>query len=407
MAAPFKPARRLFLASALICLPWAAIAEPYRLFAQDRLLIRIMTWDYSQNSLTGWQDLSGEYSISPEGELRLPLVGMIKAEGLTQAELGEALSQLLHRRAGLEQPPELSVELVSSLPVYMLGAVEARGAVDFRPGLTVRQAFALAGGLPRAQTGADPARSIALSGEIASARDRLKWLRAEKERLEGELDELEGIAAPSAEPRPESEFQTRLQFAEQQARDTRIESYDLLEQLLVEREDRLTKQMVLRDQQIAASKEQLEGITSLNEKGLAVNARVTALAATLSDQEAKRLELETAMILLDEQLNQAARERDTISTDARAERLRRLVDLEAEIAAGAIQVSSLEAQYAALTGLLPQGPTSADQEAPEFLLYRDGSQQPAQPETQLQPGDTLEVRLPSPDAGADMGSDAR
>ena len=86
--------RRALIAAACLalCAPALLRAEPYRLHPQDRLLIRVLTWDFRQNSLVGWQDLSGEYSLSPEGDLQLPLAGTVAAAGLTQAELADAVS---------------------------------------------------------------------------------------------------------------------------------------------------------------------------------------------------------------------------------------------------------------------------------------------------------------------------
>ncbi|SDD38412.1 exopolysaccharide production protein ExoF [Paracoccus isoporae] len=376
-----------------------AQAEPYRLNPQDRLMIRVLTYDYRLNSLTGWQGLSGEYGISPEGSLQLPLAGTLQAEGLTQAELSEAISDLLRRRAGLDETPQLSVELMSSLPVYVLGNVEQRGAVEYRPGMTARQALALAGGMFRAQAANDTVRIVALSGALSEAEGTLRAFETEQARIRGELAELQGdpTAATDAPTPSEKDVQRRLQIADQTARQVRIDSYNDLHVMLQEKGARLTKQLELRDEQIESTREQLAGIESLNERGLAVNARVTSLEASLSELESKRLEIETALLLLDEQLNQAERDRDTITTDAIAERLARLSVLESELAAARIRQSTARAQLQAVLGADTPAPDAETPPEPIFIVTRDGDSREILPNDRLQPGDTLDINLPAID----------
>lgn len=391
------------------CLAWPLplSAEPYRLHAQDRLLIRVLIWDFRQNSLVGWQDLSGEYTLGPEGLLQLPLAGEIAAEGLTQAELGTAISDLLRRRAGLDEAPMLSIELVSSIPVYVLGHVETRGAVPFRPGLSAQQALALAGGVYR-PAASDPVRAASVAAELRAAEDGLARLRAERAGIEAELAQLRreaeseaglpgdgqlpdpvadstAAALPGAAP---AEVRVRLQQADRTARRIRIESYAQLREVLREKAERLNRQLELRDLQIAETRKQLDDVASLNERGLAVNARVTSLSTALSDMEAKRLELETALLLLEEQRNQAERDSSTLVADAAASRLQRMAELEGLIAEAELKRDSVRTQAALLA------PGTADGAAGGeigFMLTRDGRTTPVAADATLLPGDTLDV----------------
>lgn len=390
--------RRALIAAACLalCAPALLRAEPYRLHPQDRLLIRVLTWDFRQNSLVGWQDLSGEYSLSPEGDLQLPLAGTVAAAGLTQAELADAVSVLLRRRAGLTEPPLLSIELVSSVPVYVLGAVETRGAVPFRPGLSARQALALAGGVYRPAGGADPLRAAAVAADLRLAGDRLARLRAERAALDAELTRLRAettgaappTAVPPAGPPGDPDAATGAEQAERTARRVRLESYAELGAMLGEKATRLTEQVRLRDRQIAETRKELDAIESLNERGLAVNARVTSLSTALSELEAKRLELETAMLLLEEQRNQAERDSGTLVADAIADRMRRLAELDGLIADAATALEAARLQSA----MLGRGDGGGEAE-PVFTLVRDGVTLAVPASHPLQPGDTLEIAL--------------
>lgn len=385
----------LILASFTWALP--LLAEPYRLHAQDRLLIRVLTWDLNQGSPVGWRDLSGEYSLSPEGILQLPLAGEIAAEGLTQTEFAIAVSDLLRRRAGLNEAPMLSVELVSSLPVYVLGHVETRGAVPFRPGLSARQALALAGGTYRG--GSDPIRIASASAALRAAEDNLRWLLAERESLQAELvtlhrDAVRASEAPSADQLPEegTNALSRLQQADRAARMVRTQSFDQLRVVLKEKAERLSLQLELRDQQIARTRKELDDITHLNERGLAVNARVTSLSTALSDQETRRLELETALLLLEEQRNQANRDSNTLIADTVVKRLQRQAELERLIAQAELERDSARLQTV-LLGAGVADATDAAGAVPGFMLTRDGLTTHIDADTVLLPGDTLEIAL--------------
>lgn len=380
----------------LLALPGAAGAEAYRLNAQDRLMIRVLTWDYLLNNPTAWQGLSGEYTIDAGGELQLPLAGTLHAEGMTTAALRQEVANLLRLRAGLEDPPQLSVELVSSLPVYVLGDVTTQGAVPYRPDLTARQAMALAGGLFRGPAARGPAQLIALTGELAAAEEALRALLAEQASLQQDLDDMEDPTPTTAAAAITTggAAHLRLQDADRKARQVRIDSYASLRAMLEEKGTRLNQQLELRDQQIANTREELAGITALNEKGLAVNARVTSLETALTDLETKRLELETALLLLDTELNQAARDSDTITTDAVALRLRRLAELETDIPAARIRVDTARQMLQTELAYSVASGEDAARPRPVFSVTRQGETQSVDPDAPLLPGDTLDVLLP-------------
>lgn len=398
------------LAVAGIARPLPLAAEPYRLHGQDRLLIRVLTWDFTKSSPVGWQDLSGEYSLSPEGVLQLPLAGEIAAGGLTQSEFASVVSDLLRRRAGLDEAPMLSIELVSSLPVYVLGHVETRGAVAFHPSLSARQALALAGGTFRGAS--DPLRIASASAALRSADATLARLLAERDSLQAELKTLQPeapSAGPSADapmpsdapPGADADALARLQQADKAARMVRMESFDQLRTVLAEKSERLNLQLKLRDEQIARTRKELDGITSLYERGLTVNTRVTSLSTSLSDMETRRLELETALLLLEEQRNQANRDSSTLVADTVVDRLRRLAELEGLIDAARLDRDSARMQAALLSTLADDDADKAAA-APGFMLTRDGVTTSIEPNTLLLPGDTLEIVLQDPaSAGAE------
>lgn len=376
-----------------------APAEPYRLHAQDRLLVRVVDWNPDANGLAEWTGVSGEYLLASDGTLQFPLVGAVKAEGQTLTALQDQLATALGRNAGLDRPPQVTVELVESLPVYVLGAAQNQGAVAFRPGLTVRQALALAGGVYRTLATADPMQMARIAGDARLAAEELRQHEAERAAIEAELAELDSPdAAAGPQPPPGADLRSRLQAADRLARNAQAASLDSLSQLLRDKADKLRRQIVLRDQQLADNRRDLEGMTELKEKGLAVNARVTALTTAINDIESKRLDLEATLLMAEQQLNEAERARAAIIDDARSANLQKLAELEDEMAATAIRLGTADRllTQAMLAGELAPEPGAAEQ--PVFAVTRVTNGAPerieAAPDLALEPGDVLEITLP-------------
>lgn len=395
---------RSFAAGAMMLLATAAAlpagAEAYRLNAQDRLLVRVVAWNFDQDGVTPWGGISGEYLIAPDGTLQFPLAGSFVAQGRTLTELQGELANVLRRNAGLDRPPQVTVELVESLPVYVLGAAQIRGAVAFRPGLTPLQALALAGGVFRTSANADPAQIARIMGEAQLAAEELRRQQAERASVEAGLDDLQDPDADAAAPPPDADMLTRLRAADRIGRQARMASLDSLQALLADKSDKLRQQMVLRDRQLADYRRDLQDISQLKEKGLTVNARVTALTSSINDLEGKRLDLEATLLLAEQQLNEAARARRAIIDDARSAGLQRLADLESEMAATAIRLDTASRllTQAMLAGEIAPDPDAAEQ--PGFVVTRvvDGATRriAADPDMALEPGDVLEITLPQP-----------
>ena len=106
----------------------------YRLGPQDK--IRVITYNEQQ--------LTGEFQISGAGKLSLPLVGEIAANGLTTTELSKAIESAL--KEGYITNPQVSVEVLTYRPFYILGEVNRPGEYPYTSGLTVLNAVATANG---------------------------------------------------------------------------------------------------------------------------------------------------------------------------------------------------------------------------------------------------------------------
>ena len=140
--------RRLFIAAGALSLagcqsvPVAddvAAAETrtvgdYQLDAGDKIRLNVF----------GEEELSGEFVVSSAGLLSIPLAGDIPAKGRTIQEVQRSVEAAL--RAGYILNPQVSAEVLTYRPFYVLGEVNKPGTYPYAAGLTVLNAVATAGG---------------------------------------------------------------------------------------------------------------------------------------------------------------------------------------------------------------------------------------------------------------------
>lgn len=89
-------------------------------------------------------DLSGEYRVDGSGTISFPLIGTIKAGGLTIQKLRENI--VLKLKEGYLKNPSVSVEVLNFRPFYILGEVNQPGDYSYVSAMTVLNAVAMAGG---------------------------------------------------------------------------------------------------------------------------------------------------------------------------------------------------------------------------------------------------------------------
>jgi polysaccharide biosynthesis/export protein len=112
----------------------AQLNAPYLLASGDRL--RVMVF--------GQENLSNSFSVDGAGDISMPLIGIVKASGLTTADLERVIEARL--RNGFIREPRVSVEVEAYRPFFVLGEVTTAGQYPFINGMTVQNAIAVAGG---------------------------------------------------------------------------------------------------------------------------------------------------------------------------------------------------------------------------------------------------------------------
>lgn len=113
------------------------MAEPdenYRLGSGDKLKVTIY----------GEDDLSGEVTVDGSGQVQLPLIGRVKAAGLSVHEFVDEITKAYED--GYLKGPRISAEIENYRPFYIMGEVNKPGEYPYENGLSVLGAVALAGG---------------------------------------------------------------------------------------------------------------------------------------------------------------------------------------------------------------------------------------------------------------------
>jgi polysaccharide export outer membrane protein len=115
--------------------PTALAAEPsYTLDSGDKLRIVVF----------GQDGLTSSYAVDTGGNVIVPLIGTVRARGLTTAQLAQDITAKL--RDGFIREPHVAVEIEAYRPFFILGEVTAPGQYPYVANMSVETAVAIAGG---------------------------------------------------------------------------------------------------------------------------------------------------------------------------------------------------------------------------------------------------------------------
>lgn len=120
----------------VFCL-WAVTAgaqEAYTLSPGDEVSITVF----------GEPDLSMSIKLNESGELNFPLLGTLRAGGMSVSDLENTITRELSGTYLID--PDVRVSVAEYRQVYINGEVNSPGGFDYKPGLTLDKAIALAGG---------------------------------------------------------------------------------------------------------------------------------------------------------------------------------------------------------------------------------------------------------------------
>jgi polysaccharide export outer membrane protein len=379
--------------------------------------------DVIELSATGIADLKQRARVDVRGEISLPLVGQVKAAGRPISELRAEVREILPTKSlrrktpqGIEvlvvDPEEIALEIVEYRPVYVNGDVAKPGEQPYRVGMTVRQAVTVSGGydLLRFRSDENPImKSADLRSEYQNLWAEFAQAQAAIWRVQAELDGKASL------PNSGVEELRQLPIAPSVVSQIlRFESEKLTTNNAAFQRDRmsLTRRIKYSDEQSTLVAEQLEktrqGVQlamaelartqSLHEKGMTPITRVT---------EERRLSLltQTQNLQATERLEQVRKDREDLVRqlerleDLRAAGLsRELLDSNMKLAVNKTKLEAVDEKLT-VSSLLKSQLTRGKGASPDLIVVRKSSSGyeriVAEEDTEMLPGDTVEVSLRS------------
>ena len=303
----------------------------------DTVAIKVTEWLPARGEYREWSALSGNYTVSSNLTISVPFLGEVSLADLDRDTLSARISARLQERMSLPEPPDVQVQITQRAPIYILGAVATPGSVPFVPGMTVRQAIALAGGLFRG-SGVEmrlERDAITTAGTLDDARDRANRLRAKVYRLEQEvgsqggapeqLESTDGIP-PELLAEQEAIRQTRAQV-----RQSRVKSFEDRRDLARDQIRTFADMKTNLDRQIELTRNELKDVNRLVDRGLAVAGRSTGLERTLTDLESRRLDLDLGTLNANLAVNESERGILDVDTSFKIETSNELQTARAEL----------------------------------------------------------------------------
>lgn len=119
-------------------------AAPAKSATPETGAYKLDTGDKVKVTVYGEDDLSGEFEVDGSGNVRLPLIGQVKAAGLSVRDFEASVAAALSK--GYLVNPKVSVEVATYRPFTILGEVNKPGEYPYEAGMTVLNAVALGGG---------------------------------------------------------------------------------------------------------------------------------------------------------------------------------------------------------------------------------------------------------------------
>ncbi|TPK18802.1 sugar ABC transporter substrate-binding protein [Mesorhizobium sp. B2-5-9] len=406
---------RFFLATlAMLCaLPMAAAA--------DATIYRISPGDTIEIAITSLPERTQRAVVQMDGTIVLAEAGTVPVAGLTPSELQTRLQAILptkiyHIRMpdGREQvavvrPGDVTAIIAEYRPIYVTGEVLAPGQQAFRPLMTVRQAIAVAGGfsLLRAranQAGPDPTdlqRDYeTIWGEYIKDYFHSARIRAE---LQKQLDF--DMKAPQGFPLSSS-LATEIAQAEAEGLKLSLDNFGQ-EQSFLEKgaKDAATQvQALLQREQdeadgVKADEEDLAQVTKLFKAGNLTNNRLADVRRAVLLSSSRALETSVELMRARRQQDDLARQIERNDNQRRAGLLNELRDTQARLADITARLHAVSQK------LQPQGasalpqPIGGETVRAQVTIIRSVDaqwrKQPADQDTAVAPGDTIEVRFSS------------
>ena len=380
-----------------------AHADEARLLPQTRIKLSVLQWDPAKGEYEDWQALGGEFVVSQAGTVQLPVLGAVPVGKLDGAGLAAEVAGRLQARLGLIARPDTTVEIVDYPPIYVVGDVTKPGEYRFRDGITVLQALAVSGGPLRA-LGASSSDQIRLAGELKDAGNLILRSRVRIARLQAELDgaaepDFRAVQAGDTGPGAVAEIVARERVifsARSNELSRQSKALADLRDLLNAEINVLQEKIKAADMAIQNAQKELNSVTVLVDKGIAVASRKSDLERLLASLQVDRLDQVTAIMRARQNITQATRDLDGLQDKQRTEVAAELQQEQAALEQALLKQSTTQKL---LLDLLSSAAPSGDADMLFSVVRSEAGKEnvfAATEATALEPGDVVKVELDRP-----------
>lgn len=295
---------QLFFVAMFLCISPSAFADEYKLGAGDKLRITVHEWP----------DLTGQFSVSAERTVFMPLIGEVDARNATVRTLAKRISSQLRSKIRSELPPQCSIEIIEYRPFFVVGDVAHPGKYDFRPGLTVLQAVSIAGGFYRETNGRD---FFSIESDFRVAKRRAKEIAARIARLQAEQLNATTIEFPqhinwdSPSDQAIQDGERKIFRSNNEALEKQLATFDRYLSLQQEQINTIDTQIATGEKHLTKVKHLFEGFDELAKKGLSNNARQAASTQTIAQLESNVYNLLATKLRVQQSLSEIEQRRLT------------------------------------------------------------------------------------------------
>ena len=398
------------LAPYLVCSMSVARAE-YHLDVGDVIEISVATVP----------ELQRRVPINLDGSISFPLLGSVMVAGLApsqaqakiQATLANKIFQLRmsdgRNNDIVIDPNEVTATVVEYRPIYVNGDVSKPGEHPYRLLMTVRQAVALSGGYDT--------NRVRLSDPIVDLADlksdyKSLWIEFAKERvhiwrLKSELgDTANPDQMPLADvPLPQSDLSeiSRLETERLSVRQAdQQREREFLQRAIKQGSDQiktLSEQQQKEEQGVQSDAEELQRDLDLYSKGTLTSPRVTDARRAVLLSSTRKLQTAVQLMQLKKQQDEVQRRLEQLDDRRRMESLGELQEAGVKLGEIRAKLQGVEDKIE-YTGLLRSQLAHSERSRPEIAIIRKSEKGPrrlvANEESELQPGDVVEVALQHP-----------
>lgn len=401
------------------CIKWGLVAFGLTIpVTQANAEYRINVGDVLEIGVAGVPELRHRAPVQMDGSISLPLVGMLPVAGLPlpqiQAQIGAALASKVFRQRTADgresviviDAGEVTTIVAEYRPVYINGDVSKPGEYPYRLATTVRQLVAVAGGydIMRNRMSNPYLESINLRSEYGSLWTELAKEQARMWRIKTELGEGAQISpgalmdAPLARSAISDIVNAETEYLKTKQSDYQQEK-TYLQRGIRQGDDEvrvLSEQQKKDEEGLQADLDDLQKTTELFSKGSLISPRVTDARRAVLLSATRKLQTSAQLLQVKKQQDEFVRKLTKLDDQRRLDLLRELQDTSVKLNQIRERLQSVgeKLQYTAM--VRSQLVRGAGNNA-EIAIIRKSDKGPerivASEDTELQPGDAVEVSL--------------